>query len=82
MMCCTISDMMKLKQDYPGTSFAVQEIGGIVLSVHATYQEPMQAPVPGWGFLPAAEMAKRQASGHYSCQIPLCAPKSSNRRVN
>jgi hypothetical protein len=27
MMCCTISDMMKLKQDYPETSFAVQEIG-------------------------------------------------------
>ena len=31
------------------------------MSVHATHREPMQAPVPGRGFLPAAEMAKRQA---------------------
>jgi len=27
MTCCTILDMIKLKQDYPETSFAVQEIG-------------------------------------------------------
>jgi hypothetical protein len=36
----------------------------------------MQTHDPGRGFLPAAEMAKRQASDQYSCQTPLCAPKA------
>jgi len=44
----------------------------------ATHQEPMQAHIPGWGFLPAAEMANRQASGQYSCQTPLCAPGTAS----
>ena len=35
MMCCTISDIMKLKQDHPEASFEVQEIGGGVLLTFA-----------------------------------------------
>ena len=35
------------------------------MSVHAMHQEPMQAPVQGRGFLPAAEMAKREALARF-----------------
>jgi hypothetical protein len=62
------------------------------MPVHATHQESMQAPVPGRGFLPAAEMAKRQASariihdgssriGESRCETGRLAEGLSQQRI-
>jgi hypothetical protein len=72
MMCCTISDMMKFKQDYPETSFEVQEIGGGVLLTFA-WTGARQPEEPGAAVQRSSEKSSEKILGLLRKSPPLTA---------